>query len=276
MQDRQGRRGGNSQEVTAEMKQRIKVVAVIFGIIALLLVVRLAFLMLIDPVAPPQAEPSRVETLTPSQTNGGAAISGREDAVLVSDTWHDVAVRQLYAKRQEAEVQMLTLTEMSPVLAEVLPPIEIRYTAISDGDKELLAKIVYLECAPHGVYSDAEDAASRQAIAEIILNRLQRCKYYSKLGSMEAVLSDARDGQVQFTTWKNLAKANPSEYDYAAIERALSGAEGYILPATCEKGRVPVFFNNHGWSKKIAFSIGGKESLAGTYFGYSYYAEDEY
>ncbi|MCL2662690.1 MAG: cell wall hydrolase [Oscillospiraceae bacterium] len=102
------------------------------------------------------------------------------------------------------------------------------YPSISSNCREMLARLVRLE-APN------ESADGKQAVAEVVLNRMVSSRW-SHANTVEEVIFDDKWG-VQFTVkdliWTD--RGNPSSSDVAAVDRALGGSN--VL------GRSYVFFN---------------------------------
>lgn len=87
---------------------------------------------------------------------------------------------------------------------------------ISDGELELLAKIVYLEAR-------GESFEGQQAVVEVVFNRVLDSRFPS---TVEEVLMDRKYG-VQFATSLYLDEAFPTETQYEAIESAME-SEGIV------------------------------------------------
>lgn len=100
--------------------------------------------------------------------------------------------------------------------SESEPTTPSRYTGITLTEEEetLLAKVLYLEAA-------GEPEEGQQAIAEVILNRIADDSFPDNLNGV--LFADG-----QFPSTDHLYLAKPSQTQYDAIEKALSGP--YILP----------------------------------------------
>ena len=98
----------------------------------------------------------------------------------------------------------------------VQPYVEPRYGSLTLTAEEtkLLAKLVYVEAR-----GESEDG--QQAIAEVVLNRLVSEDFR---GSVTDMIND----ESQFVPHKLILTAEPSQAQYEAIERAISGP--YVLP----------------------------------------------
>ena len=87
---------------------------------------------------------------------------------------------------------------------------------LTDSDLELIARVVWAEAR-------GEDLRGQQAVAEVLLNRLNSPNFPNRI-------HDVVYGEGQFRTSWMLDKAKPSQAQYDAIERAIYGP--YILPET--------------------------------------------
>ena len=111
---------------------------------------------------------------------------------------------------------------------------ESRYAPISHAERELIARVVYLEAR-------GEPAAGQQAVAEVVLNRVAAENFPD---SVEAVICQGG----QFSTAPYLSEAAPGEAQYAAVDAALSGEN--ILPPDV------VYFSREGENDRVWGSIG--------------------
>jgi spore germination cell wall hydrolase CwlJ-like protein len=115
------------------------------------------------------------------------------------------------------------------------------YPSITSNCREMLARLVRLE-APN------EGADGKQAVAEVVLNRMVSSRW-SHANTIEEVIFDDKWG-VQFTVkdriWTD--RGSPSSSDYAAVDRALGGSN--IL------GRSYVFFNTRPVTQNDVVWIG--------------------
>jgi len=115
------------------------------------------------------------------------------------------------------------------------------YPSITSNCREMLARLVKLE-APN------EGADGKQAVAEVVLNRMVSSRW-SHANTVEEVIFDDKWG-VQFTVkdriWTD--RGNPSSSDFAAVDRALGGSN--IL------SRSYVFFNTRPVTQNDVVWIG--------------------
>lgn len=115
--------------------------------------------------------------------------------------------------------------------------IEPRYPDIelTKEEKQLLASVIWIEAR-------GEPFDGQQAIAEVVFNRMSADNYPNKLKSI--LYADN-----QFPSLELLDKAEPSQTQYEAIERALHGP--YILEKDV------VFFATKALNKNVWGTIGG-------------------
>lgn len=125
------------------------------------------------------------------------------------------------------------------------PQAEPRYAPITAEERELIARIVYLE-------SNNQPFAGQQAVAEVILNRRAAGNFQDTIA--EIIYAD---NPVQFTTAAGVPYCTPTDENYAAVDAAMSGEpvfESYDV----------VYFNDIPENTYIAAKIGDH------YFCYQY------
>lgn len=99
------------------------------------------------------------------------------------------------------------------VVVEEEKPITNRWgIELTEDEIDMLAKIAFLEA-----HTQSEDGVS--AVIEVVFNRMVSDDFPDTL---EGVLSQSKPC-VQFTTWKNLDIAEPTEKEYSMIYAALNG-----------------------------------------------------
>lgn len=99
------------------------------------------------------------------------------------------------------------------IVVEEEKPITNRWgIELTEDEIDMLAKIVFLEA-----HTQSEDGVS--AVIEVVFNRMVSDDFPDTL---EGVLSQSKPC-VQFTTWKNLNIAEPTEKEYSMIYAALNG-----------------------------------------------------
>ena len=145
------------------------------------------------------------------------------------------------AWRAEAEERWAASAEApeapaAPEEAPEAPEPESRYGPITGEEREILARVVYLEAR-------GECAEGRQAVAEVVLNRVQSDAFPDTVA--EVVFQPG-----QFSTADDLADAEPGENEYAAVDRAVEGQA--VLPGEVtyfsrkpQNGRVFGQIGNH-------------------------------
>lgn len=139
------------------------------------------------------------------------------------------------AWRAEAEERWAASAEALEVLeAPEAPEPESRYGPITGEEREILARIVYLEAR-------GECAEGRQAVAEVVLNRVQSDAFPDTVA--EVVFQPG-----QFSTADDLADAEPGENEYAAVDQAAEG------PAALPEG--VVYFSRSPQNDRIFGQIG--------------------
>lgn len=112
---------------------------------------------------------------------------------------------------------------------------ESRYDALTENERELIARVVYLEAR-------GEPEEGQQAVAEVILNRVAAENFPS---SVESVVYQ----EGQFAAAEDIEKATPGEKQYAAVEAAMYGEP--VLPMDV------VYFSQKGENENVWGKIGG-------------------
>lgn len=112
---------------------------------------------------------------------------------------------------------------------------ESRYDALTENERELIARVVYLEAR-------GEPEKGQQAVAEVILNRVAAENFPS---SVESVVYQ----EGQFAAAEDIEKATPGEKQYAAVEAAMYGEP--VLPMDV------VYFSREGENENVWGKIGG-------------------
>lgn len=96
------------------------------------------------------------------------------------------------------------------------PAKETRKLSVTEEERELMARVVYLEAR-------GEPAEGQQAVAEVILNRVRDARFPDTVA--EVIY---QDDPLQFTVSPLLDQAEPGEAQYAAVDAALHGEP--VLP----------------------------------------------
>lgn len=123
--------------------------------------------------------------------------------------------------RSEKPAQEISTTNPAPVLTlavaeESQEEPESRYAPISADERELIARVVYLEAR-------GEPAEGQQAVAEVILNRVAAENFPDRIADVIH-----QENPQQFTTAPYIDKAEPGAEQYAAVDAALYGEP--VLP----------------------------------------------
>lgn len=123
--------------------------------------------------------------------------------------------------RSEKPAQEISTTNPAPVLTlavaeEPQEEPESRYAPISADERELIARVVYLEAR-------GEPAEGQQAVAEVILNRVAAENFPDRIADVIH-----QENPQQFTTAPYIDKAEPGAEQYAAVDAALYGEP--VLP----------------------------------------------
>ena len=101
-------------------------------------------------------------------------------------------------------------------------------TALSADEKELLARILWLEAR-------GEPETGREAVVEVIFNRMASASFP---GTVYEVLSQRNP--VQFSSWKDREKAAPGAAEYQTIENVLNGNTAILRNDTLYFSRSPL------------------------------------
>ena len=123
--------------------------------------------------------------------------------------------------RSEKPAQEISTTNPAPVLTlavaeEPQEEPESRYAPISADERELIARVVYLEAR-------GEPAEGQQAVAEVILNRVAAENFPDRIADVIH-----QENPQQFTTAPYIDKVEPGAEQYAAVDAALYGEP--VLP----------------------------------------------
>ena len=120
-------------------------------------------------------------------------------------------------------VQLMAPEETAEQQEEAEEP-QSRYGEITEDERELIARVIYLEAR-------GEPAEGQQAVAEVILNRVAADNFP---GSVEDVIYQ----EGQFSTASAIPEAAPGEAQYAAVDAAMYGDP--VLPMNV------VYFSREG------------------------------
>lgn len=115
--------------------------------------------------------------------------------------------------------------------------LESRYAPVTEEERELIARIVYLEAR-------GEPAEGQQAVAEVILNRVAAENFPDTVADVVY-----QENPQQFTTAPLIDEAAPGEAQYAAVDAATSGEA--VLPMDV------VYFSREPENGNVWGTIGG-------------------
>ena len=119
-------------------------------------------------------------------------------------------------------------------------PEESRYGYVSSEDRELIARLVWLEAR-------GEPAEGKQAVAEVVLNRRAADNFPDTV--YDVIYQNFGQKGQQFTPAGLIDEAWPTDAEYAAVEQAIHGE--YILPLDV------VYFSTKGENDRVWGQIGG-------------------
>lgn len=103
--------------------------------------------------------------------------------------------------------------------------------SLTDEEIDLLAKIVWLE-------ANGEPVEGQEAVVEVVFNRMASERFPDALYD---VLS--QKNPVQFVSWKNRDKAQPTEKEYNSIYEVLNGNTNLLRDDTVYFSREPLTSN---------------------------------
>lgn len=149
-----------------------------------------------------------------------------------------IACGRLAQRCQELEAEIALEPERMRVVKPAEPEApepSSRYAPITEEERELLARLVYLEAR-------GESAEGQQAVAEVALNRV------ADPGFPDSV-SEVLFQRGQFAPAARIPDAEPTEAQYQAVDAALYGEP--VLPMDV------VYFSRRGENSNVWGTIGG-------------------
>ena len=152
---------------------------------------------------------------------------------------HEMAAPTARAADKQTHPVLTINTILDRAAVEVTAMPEDAGTGLSQEDTELLARLVWLEAR-------GEPAEGQQAVAEVVLNRLAADNFPPTV--REVIYEGYGTGRQQFTPAGLIDTAEPTEEQYAAVERAASGER--ILPADV------VYFSTEAENDRVWGQIG--------------------
>lgn len=151
---------------------------------------------------------------------------------------------EIWSGAASTPVEWEGLVEAVPgvVIRELLEEQETagRYAPITEEERELLARLVWLEAR-------GESPLGQQAVAEVVLNRVAAANFPQTVE--EVIWQGWERNKPQFSTAGRLDEAEPGEAQYAAVDRALGGE--HVLPMDV------VYFSGRAENGNIWGRIGG-------------------
>lgn len=168
-------------------------------------------------------------------------MASLETAYEYSETTREAAITacgRLAQRCQELEAEIALGAEQMHVVVPVEavePTPYSRYAAVTADEREMLARLVWLEAR-------GESAEGQQAVAEVVLNRVAADNFPD---SVEDVIFQKR----QFAPAARIPNAEPGEAQYQAVDAALYGVP--VLPMDV------VYFSRKGENDNVWGTIGG-------------------
>lgn len=154
----------------------------------------------------------------------------KEPATGTAETGGEQAVRVIFLPAEEF-LQIEGSAEEQPEEPES------RYAPITEDERELIARIVYLEAS-------GEPAEGQQAVAEVILNRVAAENFPDTVADVVY-----QENPQQFTTAAFVGEAEPGEAQYEAVDAAINGEA--VLPLDV------VYFSQQPENGNVWGTIGG-------------------
>lgn len=145
-----------------------------------------------------------------------------------------VATQRRAEAAREAEREALTGDVFLLLAPQEETPVS-RYAPITEAERELIARMVWLEAR-------GESAEGQQAVAEVILNRVAADNF-------PATVEEVLLAPGQFTPARLLEEATPGAEQYGAVDGALWGEN--ILPMDV------VYFSQRAENDRVWGTIGG-------------------
>jgi len=140
-----------------------------------------------------------------------------------------------------ADAVVQATEELAQHPAPLLPEQEAgRYGAITEEERELLARLVWLEAR-------GESMDGQQAVAEVVLNRVAADNFPDTVE--EVIFQGLGTKSQQFSPAGRIGEAEPGADQYEAVEQALLGES--ILPMDV------VYFSRGGENDRVWGRIGG-------------------
>ncbi len=154
----------------------------------------------------------------------------------IEDTDTETVTQTDTPEEQAAESETAEMVESTEVSAEIKGN---RWgITLTEDEIDLLARIVWLE-------SQGEPVTGQQAVVEVVFNRMCSGVYPATLYE---VLS--QENPVQFCSWKNRDRAQPTQKEYDSIYSVLNGETSILRNDT-------MYFSTFPLTEHVEVKIGG-------------------
>ena len=156
----------------------------------------------------------------------------KKETMIVTSAYDDDLMQEKI--RTTKEIQTEETAQVSQVVQETAIEQETQQNrwniTLTPEETELLARIVWLE-------SQGEPVEGQQAVVEVVFNRMRSEVYPDTLYE---VLS--QKNPVQFCSFKNRNRANPTQKEYESIKQVLDGKTRLLRDDTMYFSTFPLIF----------------------------------
>ena len=164
----------------------------------------------------------------------------KKESMIVTSAYDDDLMQEKI--RTTKEIQTEETAQVSQVVQETAIEQETQENrwniTLTPEETELLARIVWLE-------SQGEPVEGQQAVVEVVFNRMRSEVYPDTLYE---VLS--QKNPVQFCSFKNRNRANPTQKEYESIKQVLDGKTRLLRDDT-------MYFSTFPLTEHVEVKIGG-------------------
>ena len=164
----------------------------------------------------------------------------KKETLIVTSAYDDDLMQEKI--RTTKEIQTEETAQVSQVVQETAIEQETHENrwniTLTPEETELLARIVWLE-------SQGEPVEGQQAVVEVVFNRMRSEVYPDTLYE---VLS--QKNPVQFCSFKNRNRANPTQKEYESIKQVLDGKTRLLRDDT-------MYFSTFPLTEHVEVKIGG-------------------
>ena len=164
----------------------------------------------------------------------------KKESMIVTSAYDDDLMQEKI--RTTKEIQTEETAQVSQVVQETAIEQETQENrwniTLTPEETELLARIVWLE-------SQGEPVKGQQAVVEVVFNRMRSEVYPDTLYE---VLS--QKNPVQFCSFKNRNRANPTQKEYESIKQVLDGKTRLLRDDT-------MYFSTFPLTEHVEVKIGG-------------------